>query len=205
MSEKRQYDDVDKSDHVKKIDNKKIDTFDFETQILNQIVVETEPITRLPTSILRSSKPLLAIAESFKNNPECKKYDYCIIVLGADDISPNVWNIVTKLHDNIYLTTPNLDMNAIDDLLYILHKYDIRLTPVMQLDLEKFIYNSISIDNTIFKRMTCLESNQTYYPIVIKCIQDIYKSSSVSNGIAVKITKKLSHQMWLDLLIKTIK
>lgn len=182
------------------------DNYDFEMQITNQIVVETEPITRLQNSILHISKPLLTIAESFKDSPECKKYPYCVLILDSEGISSAVWNLLSCLCDDMTLATIEIDTNALDDLLYVLHKYDIQLSGNRYDQLSSFMHKSLLIGNTVFKRMTCYESNQLYFPMVMKHVHFICGDDvGISINLKINIIKNLAPQMWLNLLIKNIK
>lgn len=181
------------------------DPYDFEMQLTNQIIVETEPITRLQNSILHVSKPLLTIAESFKDSPECKKYQYCALIIDAEGISSTVWNLISKLCNDVELATNVSDANTIDDLLYVLFKYDIQLDESEMKHLENFIQRILLLGNTVFKRMTCLESNQIYYPIVMKWVRYIYYAFGVNTNAKIKVFNKLPRSMLLDLLIKNLK
>lgn len=178
------------------------DPYEFNIRLTNQIVVETNPITRLQTAIVHNSDPLLAFAESFKDSSDRNKYENCIIILNDDDISIETWQLIALLFREVDLTTSVFSSDTLDDMLYILHKYDIRLSELMLDNFREFMKKCISSGNTIFKRMTCLESNPKYYSLVIDIINDICDEHRECNK--RNIIKNLPKKMMESLLIKVI-
>lgn len=168
---------------------------ELKTKILHQIVVETDPPTRLLTELIMSSKPLMVIAESFKDNPDRNKYEYCILILDAEGISPSAWMLLNQIGDH------NLDVYEeylLDDLLYIMHKYDTFGTWGW-MRFTKFITQQL-LQGCKFKRMSCLESNKTHYYDVINAISDIHDNIKITPIARAQVISKLPVQMISDVI-----
>lgn len=167
----------------------------LKTKILHQIIVETDPLVRLRTELIMSSDPLMAIAESFKDSPDRNKYEYCTLILDSEGIPASTWMMLNPLSDNdLHVFGEYL----LDDLLYLMHKYDMAgAWGCMQL--AEFIYKQI-MNGCKFKRMTCLESNKTYYYDVINAISDIHDNRQLLPIARARIISKLPSQMISDVI-----
>lgn len=165
-------------------------------KLLYQVIVETEPITRIRTEILDMSTVLYSFAEAYINTSS--KYDYCVLVLNSEGIPHRTWEWLNQYVINEKFKTDNDDEYMLDDVLYILNKYNIIATEKRGDRLGRFIKNQL-LKNNIFKRMICIDSNRSYYHSVMLWINYIlYKTEHDDKK---TLLENLPKQMLVDITI----
>lgn len=171
----------------------------FHEKLTKQIIIETDPATRISTEILARSAPLRIFAEAFKDSEHSTKYDYCVLILNSENISFEAWDTISNLVTGKGLSSVN-DKNFADNLLYILYKYDIDLTETAFQKLWALIRVQI-IAGSVFERNTCLESNILYYHNLIETLYSIYKDRTITADIKAKIISELPKQVIHDFIV----
>lgn len=146
---------------------------DLKFKLLNQLIVETKPITRLDTIVITKSRPLLEYMKLWRESGESNKYEYCSLILNSEEIPVETWKMFGALVCGT--ARPVSNENMLDDILYLLDKYDIPKIP----SIKSFIINRLLAGDT-FERMTCLESNKMYYKTVMKCIHSVHKDKDIA-------------------------
>lgn len=146
---------------------------DLKFKLLNQLIVETKPITRLDTIVITKSKLLLEYMKLWRESGDRNRYEYCSLVLNSEEISVETWKMLGALVCNT--VRPVSNDNMLDDILYLLNKYEFPKIP----SIKSFIINRLLAGDT-FDRITCYESNRMYYKTVMKCIHSIHKDKDIA-------------------------
>lgn len=168
-----------------------IDQYNDAEQIIKQIVVKTKPITRIRSNLLELSSKLMKLTESKK---DIDKYEHCILVLDSDEIHRYTWEILNDiLFNNGCSPVICFRPNTLDDLLYILHKYELKIQGNMMSRLE-YIFN-MGLRERSFPKT--LAKNSIYYKIVMSQLYSLwYQYDKVDK---INIVDKLNRSMLEDI------
>lgn len=164
-------------------------------EINRQIVVLTEPITRLETSILSLSDKLAELAESDKKHSD---FPYCVLVLPSSRIASETWELLNDIVSPKDIGTHYFETDTLDNLLFILNKYNIKLTKLMISRLKFVIFDGIKKDSI----PTNIQKDSIYFAMIMEQLWHALRTKN--NGLAlfqkVDLVKKLNRSMLEDML-----
>ena len=136
------------------------------------IKVNTDPPVYLGSKILYTSKTLMQLSSIYclSNNKATNQGHTVLLELNnTDDIPVESWEALDNLIEKCILPVVFTDSTIVDDILYLLNKYEIQVSP---LSLDKPIKLNTSLCNIIysggiFPRLDSDKANPAYYEHVV--------------------------------------
>lgn len=147
-------------------------------KISRQVIIKTDPITRISTTLCTISEVAKKFMLAYVSDTTIVKPEFCILAIDSDGISRESWIFINHIIEQHEMPRWLPNNNALDDLLYVLCKYNISLYSIISKSLIRdfnYTFKKYAI-NSVFPRTYCKEANPMYFDYLLKRLTSLHKS-----------------------------
>lgn len=157
------------------------------------VTITADSVVRIPTRFAELSRELTMMMQMYVMDSSKRKIfefeDKCILELPGDDVPLDSWEFIGEVVRSSAFPMKLIRRHALDDMLYIFHKYNIKLSAVVK-DLNSFTSEFVSaiVGLCEFPRMQVEENNPMYWGF----LHNSYWNAIIQIGNPARIFKSIT-------------